>query len=314
MASLTQYVASLAELLANHELSVLAEKEIPYGRQLAISDGATKITVNIYSGKKGISVTVGGSAASPLKAMIQAIVDGRSAVMPAQSPGEGGNPPGFENVPNFDNRWIGTDESGKGDFFGPLIIGAVMVDKEIADKLIMFGIKDSKLLSDDKAKAFATRIREICQGRYVQVEITPTKYNYLYDQFTAEGKNLNHLLAWGHARALEELLSKAPCRFALADKFANEKLIQSRLFAKGKDITLVQATKAEKNVAVAAASILARDRFLHGLSELESLYGIKFPKGASPAVIAAAKEFVQKNGRGGLAKVAKIHFKTTEKI
>ena len=125
----------------------------------------------------------------------------------------------------------------------------------------------------------------------------PARYNTLYSQFRAEGQNLNHLLAWGHARVLEDLLEKAPCRFALADKFADEKFIQSRLMAKGRQIKLVQTTKAERNVAVAAASILARDRFLYRMGELSTKFGMEFPKGASPQVIRAAQVFAAKIGR-----------------
>jgi len=142
----------------------------------------------------------------------------------------------------------------------------------------------------------------------------PARYNTLYAQFRTEGKNLNHLLAWAHARVLEDLLQKAPCRFALADKFADEKFIQSRLMDRGRQVLLIQTPKAERNVAVAAASILARDRFLARMEEMSGKFGVTFPKGASSQVIAAARIFVDKHGRGALAEVTKTHFKTSEEV
>ena len=41
---------------------------------------------------------------------------------------------------------IGTDESGKGDFFGPLVIAGVLVDEKNAQHFLNLGIKDSKKL------------------------------------------------------------------------------------------------------------------------------------------------------------------------
>lgn len=308
MNSLEETRAALQQALALEELSVADERVIPYGLQIVVTDNRHKTAVNIYSGKKGISITVGG-AASPLKDRVEKIANdlvfGRAA---------DGNPPGFEGVPDFDNRWIGSDESGKGDFFGPLVIAAVMVDVATAAALSASGVRDSKLLSDEKVKALAPRIREICNGRFAQVEITPAKYNVLYQRFRAEGKNLNHLLAWAHASAIEEVLTIAPCRFALVDKFADESLIRSRLFVKGREITLVQAPKAEKNVAVAAASILARERFLHWIELFREQYKMDFPKGASAAVTDAARTFAQRYGKNCLSNVAKLHFKTADEL
>jgi len=160
----------------------------------------------------------------------------------------------------------------------------------------------------------AGRIREVCAGAFSELEIMPSRYNSLYSQFRTEGKNLNHLLAWAHARVLEDLLEKGYCGYALADKFADEKFIQSRLMAKGSQIVLMQTPKAERNVAVAAASILARDRFLRRLDELSVKFGLTLPKGASAQVIEAARQFVDRQGKAVLAEVAKIHFKTIDQI
>jgi ribonuclease HIII len=209
---------------------------------------------------------------------------------------------------------IGTDESGKGDYFGPMVIAGVFVDESIKAKLETSGIKDSKLLSDKRCRELAAEVRSVCNGKFIEVEILPERYNKLYDQFKKEGKNLNHLLAWGHARAIESLLEKNPCSYAVADQFGNERFILSKLMEKGKKLQLDQTPKAERYIAVAAASILARDRFLWRMEKLSQEYGIPLPKGASDLVIQPALDIIKKRGVDELKKVAKLHHKTTQKI
>src|SRR4030095_5195126 len=102
-----------------------------------------------------------------------------------------------------------------------------------------------------------------------------------------EVKNLNHLLAWGHARAIENLLLKGTCSHAIADQFGDENYIRSQLMEKGKKIQLTQLPKGERYIAVAAASILARDRFLSRMESLRDSYKIELPKGASDSVVNA---------------------------
>ena len=148
----------------------------------------------------------------------------------------------------------------------------------------------------------------------MEVELPPERYNELYEQFKKEGKNLNHLLAWGHARAIESLLEKNPCTHAVADQFGDEKLIISKLMEKSKRLELIQTPKGERYIAVAAASILARDRFLTRMDKLSQEYAIALPKGASDAVIQPARQIVERKGSAELKKVAKLHHKTTQRI
>jgi ribonuclease HIII len=209
---------------------------------------------------------------------------------------------------------IGTDESGKGDYFGPMVVAGVWLDESAAARLQATGIKDSKLLSDNRCQDLAAEIRIVCNGKSVEVEIPPQRYNDLYDQFKKEGKNLNHLLAWGHARAIESLLEKNPCSYAVADQFGNERFILSKLMEKGKKLQLIQTPRAERYTAVAAASILARDRFLSRMEKLSREYGVFLPKGASDLVIQPALDIVKKRGVNELKKIAKLHHKTTQKI
>jgi ribonuclease HIII len=209
---------------------------------------------------------------------------------------------------------IGTDESGKGDYFGPMVVAGVMVDQPTMEKLEGLGVKDSKLLSDKQCRTLAVQIRSLCGSRCEEIDISPETYNKLYDEFQKEGKNLNHLLAWGHARAIESLLERHSCSEAIADQFGDEHYILSKLMPKGRTVKLTQLPKGERYIAVAAASILARDRFLSHLGKLSQEQGVELPKGASDAVVNAGKEVVKKKGMNELRKLAKVHHKTTEKV
>ena len=309
-------MAVLSERFSRAGLTIIADKAINYGRQLKVSDGETTVTVNIYIGKKGISIVVGGSQ-SPLKETVTAITQGQipatASAGAEKIPAPNGRPPGFEAVKDFDHKWIGLDESGKGDFFGPLVIAAVLVDDQSAASLAAAGVKDSKALSDEKNRVLAARIREECDGKFVELAWMPADYNATYNRFCQQGKNLNHLLAFSHARALETLLAREPARFALADQFAHERFIQAELMEKGRTITLVQMHKAERNIAVAAASILARDRFLESMAALAARYDMTFPKGAVQ-VVPVARDFAARYGKEALQQVCKVHFKTFEQI
>ena len=209
---------------------------------------------------------------------------------------------------------IGTDESGKGDYFGPMVIAGVWVDESLNGTLDGIGVRDSKKLSDKRCQFLAKQIKEVCQGKYHIVEISPEKYNTLYNEFTNESKNLNHLLAWGHARAVESLIGKKPCSCAIADQFGDEKYILSKLMEKGQKIELIQTHKGERYTAVAAASILARDRFLNRLDQLSQKYQLKLPKGASEAIVITGKKFLKQYNPKDLGKIGKLHHKTTKKI
>jgi len=202
----------------------------------------------------------------------------------------------------------GIDESGKGDYFGPLVIAGVYVAREQEEPLRAASVRDSKTLSDKKVATLAEQIRGLCP--FTVVVIGPERYNSLH----ASLKNLNRLLAWGHARAIENLLEKVPCNRVVADQFGDERFLKSALMAKGRTVTLIQKPRAEEEVAVAAASIIARAEFLRRLQELSTRYGVSLPKGASDAVIIAGKEFVRRHGREALGQVAKLHFRTTASV
>ena len=208
----------------------------------------------------------------------------------------------------FNRERIGIDESGKGDYFGPLVIAAVLVTPADEPDLRLMQVRDSKRISDGRILEMAPDIRQVC--RHSVVAIGPQRYNELY----AKIKNLNRLLAWGHARALENILEHSDCPLAISDQFGDERFILNALLEKGKKIQLIQRPKAEEDLAVAAASILARAEFLIRLKRLSEEIGVSLPKGASQAVELAARVVVNKFGRERLEGIAKLHFKTTQSV
>jgi ribonuclease HIII len=319
-------VAALTDACTAAGFQVTGVCPIDYGLQLAVSDGSQVANVNVYGGRKGVRTVINGAPGASLYRALAGIVEARPQVavefaqqaLPLQQVSHsraGLFPPG---------PWIGSDESGKGDYFGPLVAAAVFVSPDQESQLRVASVRDSKLLTDAMAHDVAAAVRHICEGRFAEEVISPAEYNALYERFKASSENLNHLLAWGHVHVLEPLL--ASCNLpidtvtVIADQFANERYVRERLHQAldRRDLPmprLVQMPRAEANVAVAAASILARDRFLRWLEEASAHYGIKLPKGGSnPAIIAAARHVVQRYGAGELANVAKLHFATTGRV
>ncbi len=221
---------------------------------------------------------------------------------------------GYEDLhdPEAIQPHMGIDESGKGDFFGPLVIASAYVDEGLVGKLRELGVRDSKKISSDNvALNLAREIRKILGDRCAMVAIGPRSYNRMYTKI----RNVNKMLAWGHARAIENLLEKVPaCPRALSDKFGPTHQIERALMDKGKKIKLDQRTKAESDPAVAAASILARAGFLYALKTMGKQYDFEVPKGASDKVRREAEKLVADKGPGILLDTAKCHFRTTDKV
>ena len=221
---------------------------------------------------------------------------------------------GYEEVlaPGAHAPHMGIDESGKGDFFGPLVIAAVYVDEGLARAFREMGVKDSKRITSDKrAMDLSDAIREKLGDRFQIVTIGPRAYNRLY----AKMGNVNKMLAWGHARAIENLLEVEPgCPRAVSDQFGPKRQIEQALLKKGRSIELEQRPRAESDPAVAAASILARAAFVYALQKMGRSYDLKIPKGASAQVVEAAEELVAAKGPEILLDVAKCHFRTADKV
>ena len=272
-------------------------REVPYTLYAAQKQ---KLTVNAYT--SGKLLVQGKGAKEFVEFTIEPEIVGVAKL-------------GYDEVhnPEMFQPHLGIDESGKGDFFGPLVIAGVYVEGDLPRQLLDLGVKDSKLItSDKKALEMADAIKElITLDRFNVIVLSPEKYNQLYVQF----RNLNSLLAWGHATVIENLLTRWPsCPRALSDKFAHESLIKRALKEHGKKIVLEQKTKAESDIAVAAASIMARAGFLTRLKYLGEKLGVTLPKGASAQVKAVAREIFQKHGSDTLKSVCKFHFKTFKEV
>ena len=213
---------------------------------------------------------------------------------------------------------IGTDEAGKGDFFGPMVTAGVYVDARTAQILRTLGVRDSKTVSDRELRGLATNIREVvAEKQRAVLVLAPRRYNELYKQMRSEGKNLNTLLAWTHTRVVEDLIkSGLQPNFILSDQFGDKRYIESRLLVDTRlsGVPVLQMHRAEADVGVAAASILARDGFLRWLDQASRTLGVTLPKGASPKVIATARQLVSRSGADSLKEYAKVSFKTMQNV
>ncbi len=276
------------------------EKAINYGVQLVFTKNGKTVKLNIYySTKKGYSFVFPPSKDSSEKKMLENLI---AYFKNNQKPQEH----------NF-GLWLGTDESGKGDFFGALCAAGFVADKSIVHKLKEMNINDSKTLNDTQIEKMAKFLYANFRDRIQTIVLSPPKYNELYQKFSLQKKKLNHLLAWMHGRIIVDLHRKHRFEIAIVDKFVDKKVIVSSL-KDLKDIKLLVKTKAESDVAVAAASIIARYHFVQSIKQLETRYKMDFPKGASNKVIEAANLFAKKYGKERLKEVAKIHFKTYNNI
>ncbi len=205
---------------------------------------------------------------------------------------------------------IGSDEAGKGDFFGPLCTVAVYANVSGIKKFLKLGVSDSKKFSDTKIIKLAENLKKEKSIYHSAVCLFPETYNGLYHRF----KNLNALLAWCHATAISEVVDKTGCKNVLVDQFSSDLVLENAIKRKNLKLQLVQKTRAEADLVVAAASILARNYFLEGLNKLEKEFKIKLPKGASDLVIKAGRKIISQYGKTILPKIAKTHFKTYQAV
>jgi len=306
---LERNIRKFREFIQQREWTIVSEGEIQSGYQFRVTDGQYKIPVNFYTtGKVLIQGKAGG-----LQNEIQNWWKNLNApTLPSEVKKEDSQITPVAAVPKISSiglERIGIDESGKGDFFGPLVIGAVYVDGQTEETLIQMGIRDSKRISDNRILKLAQEIKLLCP--HSVVHIGPKRYNELYAQIG----NLNKLLAWGHARALENVLGNVSCNLAVADQFGDKSFLNNALLKKGKKIALKQWPKAEQDTAVASGSVLARADFVQSIKKLSRRVGKSLPKGSSnPSIVTIGQEIVKKGGQSSLAEVAKLHFKTTKLI
>jgi ribonuclease HIII len=299
-----EFYKRLSKILKQHDFVIEDRRDFKYFIQFLARVPGGQGMVKIYQGKKGSHAQLLNCVGSGESLLHTVIAEMMGELPYPKGKHEHSIPAGHL----LDHPHIGTDESGKGDFFGPLVVAAVYVTPEDAVELAAAGIRDCKLLSDTAVLAKGEHILKNTISALVV--LPPEEYNARY----AEVRNLNKLLAWCHAQAIEDILNKVDCEHVLTDQFGDRRLIEHELVERRKSIILEQRPRAEENIAVAAASVLARAKFLDVLRELSEEYGVTFPKGASSQVDAAARDFVHAFGKSELRKVAKLHFKNAAKI
>ena len=291
----------------------IEQKDVNYGIQLKVKNGTDTVSLTIYNGAKGMKFVWGGREV-PFKEVCRQALS-LQGVQPEEAAAASG-PSGIllENVPNFDGLWAGSDESGKGDFIGPLVVAAVVIDEAAAREFKALGIRDSKELDDRKIHELAAKIQEKARSVAVLV-MKPHGYNMRIAELKKQKQTLNDLLASGHIHALAQALKAVPqCHFALVDQFMRKDTIPKALAAAYEGLKVYQKPRAERDMAVAAASILARESFVSVMKELSRKAGFDLPKGGGNQATKAAKRLATEKGREALADFVKLHFKNMERV
>ncbi len=296
----------ILEKLRISNFTIESEKEIPYGYQIKILREKHKFSLNLYySLKNGFSKVLNTKKENPFKDEICQLLD-----IPLRK-----QPPKMQSnkfIHNW-NSWIGSDESGKGDFLGPLVVCAFLIEKKNEKYLSQIGVMDSKKILDKNIIEIGEKLMRAFPNKYQVITLNPIKYNELYENFRSQNKKLNELLGWMHGKAISSILENSKVDGILIDKFSKKDVVKSSLLSL-KKLKLTHQIKAESDPAVAAASIIARYHFIKKMEQLSIQYNMKFPKGASSKVKKFAQEFKKKYGKEKLTEICKIHFKTYSEL
>lgn len=292
----------------------LAEDQVKTLRDCLERDGFefSEKPYAIYSGKKGkLNVTVYEKGP---KVLVQGKETGDFVRFTLEPEVLGEARLGYEEVWNAEmfEPHFGVDESGKGDFFGPLVIAGVYTDSGITRRLLDAGIMDSKRVGSAKRiKELSNLIRKEVGGGLKVVRWSPEKYNELHKRY----RNVNRMLALGHARVIQDLSRRfASCGRVICDQFSKSKMISKELVNHSVSIELEERVRAESDIAVAAASILARESFLEWMEKVSERSGIQVPLGAGESSIETAREFMERFGEERMEELVKRHFRNFEQI
>jgi len=295
---LRDHLQSTLKRLSSIGVSVIAQKELPYGVQLSLERSGARCKVNLYhSKKKGNSTVQAGGDAELLSKVLGEVSPAAAAVASV--------PAGFR---------AGSDEAGKGDYFGPLVVAAVACHLSTAQDLTAMGAADSKKLSSAKVRELYDRITEMPDVNYAVYIVSPAEYNRLFSDFRLKGRNSLDTLAMAHGKVFEKLLSETQKPSAVViDKFCRMERIKPWLSVRPEIVELrVRAEDSEP--VVAAASIVARSVYIHELERLSSIYGVDLKPGAGTSVDRIGKELVRLHGSGVLFNIAKVHFANTGRV
>lgn len=300
---LQQRIEALHKVLEAHHITIVKEKAINYGHQITCRAGTDEASLAVYHGKKGFSVVIQGKE-SPLKEKLAALAHGEAVPSStAAAPKKNGlHPEGID-------CWMGCDESGKGDVFGPLVGAACLITAEEEKKLQRLGVCDSKMLTDSHIAVLAKEIYRLLGDRCITTTLMPHEYNLQYADLKRQQKNLNHLLGSLHGKNICLLLSKHECPCIIVDKFGKDEYVLQELGSISASHQIIQIPKGERDTAVAAASILARYGFLQAMKRLSEKYNMSFPKGAYLGIPQTIQLFCRSYGRESLQEVGKLNFK-----
>lgn len=273
--------------------------EVAYAR-FAFRNDAAKVNVTGYESRK---LVVAGKGTEEFVSMIlEPEITGTARL-------------GYDEVlhPDWFETHAGCDESGKGDFFGPLIAATVIGSKSMIEAWRAAGAQDSKKITESRILELDKIIRntpgvvvKLIQARDMR------QYNSLMG---TRFRSQNQILAFQHARALQEALAEKPAPWGLLDQFTEDPLVQRELTKLGvTGFELRMRTKAEEDPVVAAASIVARAEFVRQMHALSKRFGEKLQKGASAAVKIQAHEIIKRFGADALRDFAKLHFRTAYEV
>ena len=297
---LEEYLANFLPELAKRGIRIIDQRDINYGIQLTLNKEGQQSILNIYySEKNGLSKVIGGKE-NALKAELKELIKEKT-----------------ESANRFHSwkSWIGSDECGKGDYFGALVVAAFAMDNDMLPDLLDWGVRDSKSLTRSQINDIAQKLYSNYPSRISCIMLKPIKYNEIIAEMQTQGKNLNDLLAWQHSTAILSLLDKIPhIQGILVDQFSRRQKVTRYLKKREITIPIEEKPKAEADPAVASASIIARYQFLQHRETMNNYYGMKFPLGSGKNVVEAAKIFADKYGWNRLAEVAKLHFITSRSV
>lgn len=295
--------SDLQRLLDRYQVEVTGRRKIDHGEQYRLKLGAESNNLNVFHTGK---VSVDGKSSS-LRSLLE---DWRVSHQGAtrRRPGAETRKAAARPRPNSTPR-IGTDEAGKGEYLGPLVVAGVRVPSAEIDRALRdAGARDSKDLGVAQVRKMADNIREVLGDENVcLISLEPKEYEA---RRAAAGSNVNRLLGELNVQIIGELKDEVEC--IVVDAFGSKASSYIELHVP-EGIRLEVRPRAEDDVAVAAASILARARYLEEMERLSEWAGFELPRGSTHVIEAASRVFREREMEG-LKEVAKVHFATTEQV
>lgn len=280
--------------LAGMGIVTLEEQRLVNGIQATLEKDGRTCRVNYYwSLKKGFSnVPAGGD--SQLLSMVSGVLAGKPV-------------PGL-----ITGLRIGTDEAGKGDWFGPLVAAGVACDDTVASGLSSAGVADSKTLSNRRVLELLDVITDTEGVLWSSRVVPPPEYNRLFSDFAGKGMNSLDIQAMAHGEVITDLLDRSRARQVVVDRFCPEERLAPWITGAG--FTLSLRCRAEDDPVVAAASIIARGLYLKSLEALSLELGVPISPGSGAPADATGRQLVNARGIGVLYQCAKVHFGNYSRI